>query len=82
MNETDYRKCISDSIDWCEAHNLILNINKTKEMIFDYRKGVTVNKRNPLYMNGTDVEIVQKFFCPKKSTIFSFDWKTNLSVTY
>jgi hypothetical protein len=60
-DETDYRKCISDTMHWCEAHNLILNVNKTKEMIFDFRKGVTVNNPDPLYLNGTDVEIVQSF---------------------
>jgi hypothetical protein len=41
-NETDYRKQIELSTKWCTEHNLLLNVNKTKELVFDFR-------RNKLY---------------------------------
>ena len=42
-NETEYRKCVSWFVDWCEKHFLLLNVKKTKELIVDFR-----NKKNPL----------------------------------
>ncbi|KAK0140652.1 hypothetical protein N1851_022363 [Merluccius polli] len=31
----EYRTEVQDKVLWCEDHNLILNVDKTKEMIFD-----------------------------------------------
>ena len=53
-DETDYRHEIDRIVHWCETNNLFLNVNKTKEMIIDFRK----NKRPilPLFINNTEVE--------------------------
>lgn len=58
-NETAYRQEV-DKLDlWYKENNLILNINKTKEMIVDFRKTGTAPP--PLYINGTTVEMVKSF---------------------
>ena len=40
-------------------NNLSLNVNKTKEMIVDFRKQQRVHP--PIYINGTTVEKVESF---------------------
>ena len=44
---------------WCLENNLSLNINKTKEMIMDFRKQQRVHP--PIYIDGTAVENVESF---------------------
>ena len=39
---------------WCQKNNLSLNVNKTKEMIVDFRKQQRVHP--PIHINGTAVE--------------------------
>ena len=36
-NETAYRNEVSKLVQWCEDNSLVLNVKKTKEMIFDFR---------------------------------------------
>jgi hypothetical protein len=40
-NKTAYREEIGDLAMWCQANNLSLNVIKIKEVIVDYRKGMT-----------------------------------------
>lgn len=40
---------------WCEDHSLSLNIQKTKEMMVDFRKA-DLNNHPPLYIRGEAVE--------------------------
>ena len=40
-DETAYRE-MSDLAVWCQDNNLSLNIGKTKELIVDYRKLLTL----------------------------------------
>ena len=35
--ETMYRECVDNFVEWCQQTSLILNARKTKEMIFDFR---------------------------------------------
>jgi hypothetical protein len=37
-DETAYREEVRDLAVWCQDNNLSLNVNKTKELIVDYRK--------------------------------------------
>jgi hypothetical protein len=55
--ETAYREEVRAPRVWCQENNLTLNINKTKEMIVDFRK----QKREhlPIHINGTVVEKVE-----------------------
>ena len=44
---------------WCQENNLPLNINKTKEMIVDFRK--QQREHPPIHNEGTAVEKVESF---------------------
>lgn len=55
-DEMAYRQEVEGLGLWCKENNLILNINKTKEMIVDFRKSGTVPP--PLYIDGVAVEMV------------------------
>ena len=48
-DETAYRKEVRELAVWCQDNNLSLNLNKTKEMIVDYRKRLN---RPPLTSQG------------------------------
>ena len=37
-NETAYRDEVSSLTHWCEENNLSLNVDKTKELIVDFRR--------------------------------------------
>ena len=38
VRHADYLNCITDFTDWCNANFLELNVSKTKELIFDFRR--------------------------------------------
>ena len=37
-DETSYREEVRALVEWCQENNLSLNVNKTKELIVDFRK--------------------------------------------
>ncbi|KAF0036595.1 hypothetical protein F2P81_011907 [Scophthalmus maximus] len=53
-DETHYRKEVSQLATWCRNNNLLLNIDKTKEVVIDFRRGHT--PKPPLTINGAAVE--------------------------
>ena len=49
-DSTEYISAVKKFVDWCERHHLVLNVKKTKEMIFDFRRSGSrseVSKSNP-----------------------------------
>lgn len=59
----DYKETIKKFVDCNEPKDLILNIyglilNKTKEMILDFRRGRRGAQTMPITIRGTDVEVV------------------------
>ena len=58
-DETKYRKCVDEFVNWCKASFLQLNTKKTKEMIFDFRtKGGTYQQT---VINGDPIEVVNEY---------------------
>ncbi|XP_049579031.2 uncharacterized protein [Syngnathus scovelli] len=55
-DETRYRSEVDLLTTWCRDNNLLLNVNKTKEIIVDFRKGHTTHL--PLIIDGAVVERV------------------------
>ena len=53
-NETAYREEVRALGVWCQENNLTLNVNKTKEMIVDFRK--QQREHPPIRIDGTVVE--------------------------
>ena len=49
-----YREEVSTLGVWCQENNLTLKVNKTKEMIVDFRK--QQREHPPIHINGTVVE--------------------------
>ena len=58
-DESGYRGEVGQLVGWCSDNNLELNITKTKEMVFDFRK--TKLPLLPLKINGECVEQVDSF---------------------
>ncbi|XP_054914356.1 uncharacterized protein LOC129378093 [Poeciliopsis prolifica] len=55
-NEGNYRKQVQHLVDWCRIYNLLLNVDKTKEIIVDLRRSRP--NHTPLLINDEAVEIV------------------------
>ncbi len=55
-NEQAYREEVRQLVDWCNTNNLLLNVEKTKEIIVDFRK--KQHRHTPLIINNTVVEVV------------------------
>lgn len=53
-DETAYRKEVADLVDWCHKNYLLLNADKTKEIIVNPRR--REGTQAPLYIGGTEVE--------------------------
>ena len=58
-NEHAYRQEIIHLSHWCKNHNLLLNVQKNKEVIFDFRK--KCSPVDPVYVENEHVEIVEKY---------------------
>ncbi|XP_062930019.1 PKc_LIMK_like_unk domain-containing protein isoform X1 [Mobula hypostoma] len=56
-DESVYREEVQRLTDWCRANNLSLNVNKTKEMVVDFRR--TRSNHSPLNIDDDSVEIVR-----------------------
>ncbi|KAI4903541.1 hypothetical protein NFI96_008888 [Prochilodus magdalenae] len=56
-DESAYREEVQRLTDWCRTNNLSLNVDKTKEMVADFRR--TRRDHSPLHIHGSTVEIVK-----------------------
>ncbi|KAF7710068.1 hypothetical protein HF521_008940, partial [Silurus meridionalis] len=72
-----YREGVHQLTAWCRANTLTLNVDRTKEMVVDFRR--TQSNHSPLLIDGSSMEIV-------KSTKFlgvhlteNFTWSLNTS---
>ncbi|XP_077155342.1 uncharacterized protein LOC143817741 [Ranitomeya variabilis] len=57
--EEEYRRVVSDFVNWCQTNCLELNVKKIKEMVVSYRK----KKEDylPITIVGQEVEIVESY---------------------
>ena len=55
--DNDYIKEITEAVNWCGEHNLLLNVKKTKELIFDFR--INTTPRTPIVINDSPVDICE-----------------------
>ncbi|KAK3509725.1 hypothetical protein QTP70_008461 [Hemibagrus guttatus] len=56
-DESAYREEVQRLTAWCTDNNLSLNVEKTKEMVVDFRRAQS--DHSPLNINGSNVEIVK-----------------------
>ena len=52
----NYYSEIERFVQWCDSHYLLLNVSKTKELVFDFRKAG--NFHDPIVIKGEEVERV------------------------
>ena len=60
--ETSHRREVENLEIWCQENNLALNVDKTKETIFDYRRPPKVH--SPIQIGGATVERVKRVQIP------------------
>ncbi len=58
-DETAYREEVSTLTKWCQENHLSLNINKTKELVMDFRR--QSREHTPITIDKTPVERVSSF---------------------
>ncbi|KAI5611683.1 gastrula zinc finger protein XlCGF28.1-like [Silurus asotus] len=56
-DESAYREEVQQLTAWCGANNLSLNVDKTKEMVVDFRRAQS--DQSPLIIDGFSVEMVK-----------------------
>ncbi|KAF7645238.1 hypothetical protein LDENG_00208050 [Lucifuga dentata] len=56
-NESAYRMEVEQLAAWCRSHNLVLNVDKTKEMVIDFRRA-SKHQHTPLSIDGAAMERV------------------------
>ena len=74
-NVNDYVTTVKAFIEWCDAHYLHLNVSKTKEMVFDFRK--KSNKHDPLFLHNKEVEQVKEYKYLGSIVTNTLDWTKN-----
>ena len=58
-NDSEYMKCIKFVSTWCSDNFLDLNVSKTKEMIWDYRRSPT--EKHSVVINDKPVEVTSVY---------------------
>ena len=72
---TNYKSEVERFVQWCDSHFLLLNVKKTKELIFDFSK--TDNIHDSIVLKG---EVVEREACYKYlGVVFdeNLDWVDN-----
>ena len=77
-NDThDYVSTVRGFTEWCDEHNLHLNVSKTKELIFDFRK--KSEGHEPLFLHGKEVEQVGEYKYLGTTITNTLDWTENVN---
>ena len=76
-DESEYRDQVNKLISWCNDNNLELNVNKTKEIIVDFRTK-TSSPPSPLVIDDRTVEIVQYFKFIGSTISSNLKWELNV----
>ncbi|KAK3556753.1 hypothetical protein QTP70_016700 [Hemibagrus guttatus] len=76
-DESAYREEVQRLTAWCRANNLSLNVDKTKEMVVDFRRAQS--DHSPLFIDGSPVEIVKSTKFLGVHLVENFTWSLNTS---
>ncbi|KAK3561749.1 hypothetical protein QTP86_013315 [Hemibagrus guttatus] len=76
-DESAYREEVQRLTAWCRANNLSLNVDKTKEMVVDFRRAQS--DHSPLFIDGSPVEIVKSTKFLGVHLVKNFTWSLNTS---
>ncbi|KAK3574354.1 hypothetical protein QTP86_005145 [Hemibagrus guttatus] len=70
-----YRQEVQRLTVWCKANSLSLNVDKTKEMVVDFRRAQS--DHSPLFIDGSPVEIVKSTKFLGVHLVENFTWSLN-----
>ena len=79
-DSTEYVTEVMNFIDWCNRHYLSINVQKTKEMIFDFRRGAETH--DPLTINNCIVERVNEYKYLGTVVDDQLNWNRNTETIY
>ncbi|KAI3368075.1 hypothetical protein L3Q82_026898, partial [Scortum barcoo] len=74
--EEEYSDLVDHFMRWCGENHLQLNVEKTKEMVVNFRRNTSLPVAQVCF-NGTDVEIVTLY----KYLGIQLEWSTNIEMT-
>ncbi len=69
---------INNLAEWCTENNLLLNVNKIKELIIDFRKKEE-KTHSHVYVSGAKVEQVNSFRFLRISITENLSWTSHIS---
>ncbi len=55
----EYTNAVQRFVEWCDLHHLVLNVNKTKEMIYDFRRSAP--NQEPLAVHNHVIQQVTEY---------------------
>ncbi|KAI5085415.1 hypothetical protein C0J45_23129 [Silurus meridionalis] len=76
-DESAYREEVQWLTAWCGANNLSLNVDKTKEMVVDFRRAQS--DQSPLIIDESSVEIVKSTKFLRVHLVDNLTWSLNTS---
>ncbi|KAK3506928.1 hypothetical protein QTP70_031211 [Hemibagrus guttatus] len=76
-DKSAYREEVQRLTAWCRANNLSPNVDKTKEMVVDFRRAQS--DHSPLFIDGSPVEIVKSTKFLGVHLVENFTWSLNTS---
>ena len=78
--EAEYRELVGQFVKWCGNNHLILNTNKTKEMIVDFKRNK--NTHRCVSILGEEVEVVEEYKYLGVQLDNRLEWKCNSEYIY
>uniref|UniRef100_A0A8C6NI69 Reverse transcriptase domain-containing protein n=1 Tax=Nothobranchius furzeri TaxID=105023 RepID=A0A8C6NI69_NOTFU len=78
--EAEYRELVERFVAWCGNNHLTLNVNKTKEMILDFRRNRV--ESNTVSIMGEEVEVVEEYKYLGVHLDNRLDWRKNSEAVY
>ncbi len=74
-DEMHYREEVAQLAEWCDANNLSLNVEKTKEVVMDFRRNTVDHP--PLTIDSSNVERVSSTKFLGVNITDDLTWTTN-----
>uniref|UniRef100_A0A8C6KTV4 Reverse transcriptase domain-containing protein n=1 Tax=Nothobranchius furzeri TaxID=105023 RepID=A0A8C6KTV4_NOTFU len=78
--EAEYKELVERFVAWCENNHLTLNVNKTKEIILDFRRNRV--ESTTVSIMGEDVEVVEEYRYLGVHLDNRLDWRKNSKAVY
>lgn len=71
---------VDNFVEWAECNHLLLNVDKTREMVIDFRKKRMPSR--PLHILGDEVKVVENYRSQGVNINNGLDWKSNIVGIY